>query len=859
MNQVVEEVIIKPKKTKKLTTKKNETKPTEEVQVKESMEIANKINTNIENSPVEPLFWVLPNKKSFPQWVSETFIKYRANGKSQSSKGKSAFKFQKLLRDYMQDASPYRGILLYHKLGAGKTYSSIVIAENLKTTRNVVIMLPASLKPNFEKELLSLPEYKADPMKWKEKYSFVSYNASNTLDQIRRVGGFDNKVVIIDEVHNLVSKMVSGIYGISSQGKEIYEQLMNASNVKIVALSGTPVINDPFEIAVLMNILRGHIEVTNFRIMSVDPKYGETWDFTEFETKLANIPYVDFVEINKINKSISFHITVRSYQTQYRTTIDEIHKVCRENGIDAKFLTTENFTLFPTEEDGERFREIFIKEDSEKGDRLKPEMIPIFKSRILGLISFYQPLLTNYPDVLKQPYERVNMSEYQLAIYNILRAKERLTEKGSSKGKKGKKGKEKTKSTFRVFSRQASNFVFPPEIPRPYPDPTFVVTLKKAEENNEKQKEAFLKSALAEEELNNEGKIKEDYRNRIEIALQQLTENGEKYLRPGPEGLDSLSPKFRMVLANIQKSKGLVFVYSNFRSLEGVEIFSKVLDFNGFSRFGSNDDKPKYTLYSGTEDQEEKKKILEVFTSPENKHGEKCKILMATSAGAEGLDLKNIRQIHIMEPYWNQMRIEQVIGRGVRRGSHIDLPPEERNIEVFRYFSVMSEANALQSREKVTTDEHIEALSEKKQFVLNELLLMMQECAFDCILNAADIQGSYRCFGYGSDANGIAYFPQLRKNIEYTSRTENVKTVTKDLRVALYENKKLYYVDEKKKKMYLVRGDKKDLVDIPAAKKPVYVDNNSYVVYDYKSVKQGNPIRLGYVSSTSGITKTKKD
>jgi magnesium-transporting ATPase (P-type) len=100
-----------------------------------------------------------------------------------------------------------------------------VIAENLKTSRNVVIMLPASLKPNFEKELLSLPEYKADPAKWKEKYSFVSYNASNTLDQIRKVGGFDNKVVIIDEVHNLVSKMVSGIYGISTQGKEIYELL----------------------------------------------------------------------------------------------------------------------------------------------------------------------------------------------------------------------------------------------------------------------------------------------------------------------------------------------------------------------------------------------------------------------------------------------------------------------------------------------------------------------------------------------------------------------------------------------------------------------------------------------------------
>ena len=92
MNQI-EEVIIQPKKTKKIVTKKKNEDP----QVTESKVIAETINNNIENSPVQPLFWVLPNKKSFPQWVSETFIKYRANGKSQSSKGKSAFKFQKLL------------------------------------------------------------------------------------------------------------------------------------------------------------------------------------------------------------------------------------------------------------------------------------------------------------------------------------------------------------------------------------------------------------------------------------------------------------------------------------------------------------------------------------------------------------------------------------------------------------------------------------------------------------------------------------------------------------------------------------------------------------------------------------------
>jgi len=61
---------------------------------------------------------------------------------------------------------------------------------------------------------------------------------------------------------------------------------------------------------------------------------------------------------------------------------------------------------------------------------------------------------------------------------------------------------------------------------------------------------------------------------------------------------------------------------------------------------------------------------------------------MATSAGAEGLDLKNIRQVLIMEPHWNEVKIKQVIGRAIRRDSHKDLPKDERNVDVldFIYF-----------------------------------------------------------------------------------------------------------------------------------------------------------------------------
>ena len=65
--------------------------------------------------------------------------------------------------------------------------------------------------------------------------------------------------------------------------------------------------------------------------------------------------------------------------------------------------------------------------------------------------------------------------------------------------------------------------------------------------------------------------------------------------------------------------------------------------------------------------------------------GEIIKILMITSSGAEGISLRNTRYVHITEPYWHPVRIEQVIGRARRICSHQDLPPELRPVNVFLY------------------------------------------------------------------------------------------------------------------------------------------------------------------------------
>ncbi len=746
------------------------------------------------------------------------------------------------------------------------TLSSVFIAENLKSERNVVFLSPASLKPNFIQEgLLAIgnPEYNSNIKSIYDKYSFVSFNASNTPDQIRAIGGFDNKVIIIEETHNLVSKMVSGIMGSSKHGKEIYDYLMNAKNAKIIALTGSPAINDPFELAVLFNVLRGYIEISYFKINSVGVEYGERWEFgSNVINDLMKVDYVDYLEFNKVNKSLEVHFTIKSYDERYKRACDELVQKASLMNIDIKYLEKVNVSLFPTSNEGEDFYEYFVDESSE-GVRLKNA--DIFKRRILGLVSYYTAQ-EDIPDKIMKEYYKVKMSDYQYKIYEILREKERKTEKGSNTATSGKRRKKRvgTKSTFRVFSRQASNFVFPEEVPRPYPDPSFVVSVADYGKKKRENTKNLTSMIAAENKANEEGEVAEDYKKRIIEALNKLEENGDVYFREGPEGLDKLSPKMKVMLENINASPGLVFVYSNFRSVEGVEIFSKVLEHNGYSKYGTNNNLPKYAIYSGTEDEKIRTELLKVFTNPENKYGKDIKIIMATSAGAEGLNLKNIRQVHIMEPYWNQVRIRQVIGRGVRYRSHIALPVEERNVEVFRYFSTLSRDQMLLTREKIATDEHIEDISMKKQGIIDELEQCLKEAAVDCMLNAPFLKGNYKCYSFGSDAKGFSYMPSLKSDlIKSYSMSSETKKVKKEYNIVYFSGGKLYEKGENNK-FYLYKDATKSEVQINVTKIKRYaIDPSNDYVYDYKSVEEGiksgvPPILVGKVTEDSQIKGIKK-
>jgi superfamily II DNA or RNA helicase len=109
--------------------------------------------------------------------------------------------------------------------------------------------------------------------------------------------------------------------------------------------------------------------------------------------------------------------------------------------------------------------------------------------------------------------------------------------------------------------------------------------------------------------------------------------------------------------------------------------------------------------------------------------GEKIKVVLISQAGSEGLDFKAIRQIHILEPWYNMNRNEQIIGRGVRNFSHKDLPFEKRNVQIFLYGTILK--NALEE----AADLYVYRMAEIKAVKIGKVTRLLKETAVDCIIN----------------------------------------------------------------------------------------------------------------------------
>lgn len=134
---------------------------------------------------------------------------------------------------------------------------------------------------------------------------------------------------------------------------------------------------------------------------------------------------------------------------------------------------------------------------------------------------------------------------------------------------------------------------------------------------------------------------------------------------------DKESPKIRWALRQIQKGRKTI-VFSHFLEAGNKAIIKNL-------PVGT-----RYAYINGSLPQKERAEIVNQYNSNQ------IKVLFISKAGGEGLDLKGTQDIIILEPAWNLSVEEQVIGRGVRYKSHIDLPVEDRRVDVYRLYLLKS-------------------------------------------------------------------------------------------------------------------------------------------------------------------------
>ena len=211
------------------------------------------------------------------------------------------------------------------------------------------------------------------------------------------------------------------------------------------------------------------------------------------------------------------------------------------------------------------------------------------------------------------------------------------------------------------------------------------------------------------------------------------------------ENLKKYSIKFYKILKNIKKSEGKIFIYSNFLGYGGIKSLITVLEYHGyvdFKRYYKMDPKSRnkkkfFAIWSGDESQTYKEEIKYTF----NQKDSPLHILLGSPAIKEGVSLKRVRQVHILEPYWNYARISQIIGRAIRYCSHADLPRSQQHVDVFIYLAVRQNESKYAKKEnlfdRMSIDRYIQYLSDSKKNLIEQFEHCLKESAIDCLLNKA--------------------------------------------------------------------------------------------------------------------------
>ena len=646
---------------------------------------------------------------------------------------------QMFVRNFMSFQTPYNGLLLYHGLGSGKTCSAISVAEEMRDymkqvgiSKRIIVVASPNVQSNFKKQLFD--ENQLDEKEWKKtgvwniractgnkflseinpmnmkgltkqkvvsqvkriintSYLFLGYiEFANYIRKKSEIGSdiseekreklvklklnrfFSNRLIIIDEVHNI--RMTD-----DNKDKRVAVELTklvdNVPNLRLLLLSATPMYNTYKEVIWLINLLNSNDRRS---IMSARDVFNGDGSF----------------KVSAEGEPVGRNLLARK-ATGY-----------------VSFVRGENPYTFPF--------------------RIWPDMF----SPANTFISNPKPSLQLNGKPIVQPIQMLslyltNVGEYQQLGYNYIIEKLKAGDFGGNKQMPSFENMEAFGYTLLQRPLEALNMIFPDE-------------RLTAESSELDARELVGKEGMSRIMKYKETSVfKGDYEYKTDTygKIFSLEEIG-KY-----------SGKIKNICESVKNSEGVVLVYSQY--IEGGLVpIALALEEMGLIRAGGRKSlfkskptetvdaltmKPKsevsenfspasYIMISGDKLlSPNNKEDVDLATNPDNFNGSKVKVILISQAGSEGLDFKFIRQVHILDPWYNMNRIEQIIGRAVRTCSHKLLPFLMRNVELYLYGSLVENA-----REEAA-DLYVYRLAELKSIQIGAVSRLLKEVAVDCLLN----------------------------------------------------------------------------------------------------------------------------
>ena len=678
---------------------------------------------------------------------------------------------QIFVKNFLSFQTPYNSLLLYHGLGSGKTCSAIGIAEEMRTymkqvgiKQRIIVVASPNVQSNFRLQLFDerkLKKISETEDAWsiqscignsllkeinptqleglsKEKiisqmntiinqyYIFMGYgqlvnfitksielsNPSNNYTQtdienykIKNIRKhFNNRLIIVDEVHNI---RITDENTNKKAALLLMELAKHSDNMRLLFLSATPMYNSYKEIIWLTNLMNLNDKRSTIKESEV---FDQNGDFIKSQKRKEDGK--DLLK-RKLTGYVSYVRGETPYVFPYRLFPKWFSDKTFQNPEYSYPTIQLNGKPIP---EAIQYVNVYLNDCGEYQEKAYNIMIQHIQNK--NTISFANMESFGYT-LLQSPLEALNIVYPNPALDQLIEqySQDHSIAQGSNIHM-GEPCSNKKKDTE-------------------YP---FVGS------------EGLCSILNYEEEKTSSQPMRKNFEYKPDIL--------QKYNRVlSPDRIGIYSSKIENICNAIMNSTGIVIVYSQYID-GGIIPIALALEERGFTRYCSNEKykqlfktRPKSPIDAITmnpmEDSDRNtfrpasyimitgdKSIsptnasdINYATNPTNKDGEQVKVILISRAGSEGLDFKNIRQIHILEPWYNMNRIEQIIGRGVRNLSHCNLPFEKRNVEIYLHSTL------LKNKEQEAADLYVYRFAEKKAIQIGKVSRVLKESSVDCLLN----------------------------------------------------------------------------------------------------------------------------